>query len=233
MNIRYILASLLSVLALNQTPQIVLADSSFPATANPILREHFRRPLLWTGSEMEVYLMPHFGRHPAAPRSLPGRLTERRVDALIEQFVEKLGGKLEALKQHFEEASRARMWAVDTGLHKAGGNRLALVQWKKSLQKVADKANDIRKMLSPVMIGLKSKSKYRPKLQNFRDSGFLHEMEFIGEEISKSEQRIRQLFVTCSPTVEVEDLMDGGVLLSLHRVRVMSKELSKNPVFAK
>ncbi len=196
----------------------LFSDSLESGRDNPLLRNYFLQQHLQAMSYTDIY-----GR-----RFYRGnvRFLEQSVDRLIDDFLARVIQKLDALKLHFNTALRNREETLsEASNHKSRDQ--AQARWKDSMEELADEAKALRRTLSYVLRGLDSKSDFKPEIEaNAHNSGFLKEIQFIQEQILKAEQRIRDYFFLPTHTVNLADLQGQNMMVYLHRVEKLSKELS-------
>ena len=153
-------------------------------------------------------------------------LDDAEVDRLIDDFLARVCQKLDALKLHFNTALRNRQETL-SGASNPRSRLQAQARWKDSMEQMADEAKSLRRTLSYLLRGLKSKSNFKPEIEaNAHNSGFQKEIKFIQEQILKAEQRIKDYFLLPTHTINLEDLQGPNMLIYLYRVEKLSKELS-------
>ena len=185
---------------------------------NPLLRSYFLQQHLQNMSYTDVY-----GR-----RLYRGnmRFLEQSVDRLIDDFLKRIGQKLDALKLHFNAALRNREETL-SGASDLPSRPQAQARWKDSMEEVADEAKALRRTLSYVLRGLENKSDFKPEIEaHAHISGFQKEIRFIQEQILKAEQRIKDYFLLPTHTINLENLQGQNMMIYLYRVEKLSKELS-------
>lgn len=220
MNYRYTLPSKLLVLVVGGLfSGFVFPDTFEFGRQNPILRNYFLQRCLEATSHIDRYGRRHYSGNT--------RFIERHADWLIDDFLAGMSKKLGALKTHFSEVQRAREEALSLAPNHEG-RRKAQLRWKDSLKAVADQAEDLRKRLSFILMGLDNKSHFTPQIKgDANTSGFQSEIRFIEEQIAKAEQRINDYFFVPTHEVNVENLKGENMMIYLYQVRKMSKKLSE------
>lgn len=184
-----------------------------PARQNPILREHFRKRIDEIGLFKEE-------------RRLSDTFVQRFIDRQIDHYLSQLREKLDLLKTQFAEVERAGKAMREATC--AETIQEARVRCRDALEEVGDQAGSLRSLLSYVLAELKSKDDFKPQIDNrAKDSAFEKETQFIGEQITKAEERIRRYFFEPNNTIRLEDLRGENMLIYLYRVREMSKKLKE------
>ena len=197
---------------------VLFSDSFESSRKNPILRDYFLQQQIRHMSYVDFY-----GR--LVYRG-DVRLLERQVDRNIDNFLEQVTRKLDALKVHFNTVRSSREETL-IGASNDASRRKAQARWKDSLKRMGDEAKDLRKILSNVLRGLDSKSDFKPEIDaHLTNPGFLKEIQFIQGQIVKAEQRIRDYFFVPTHTVNLQDLQGENMMIYLYRVERMSKALS-------
>ena len=198
---------------------LVFPDSIGLARQNPTLRNHFLRQHLTMMSYTDRYGRTYYRGNM--------RFLEQSVDRLVDDFLAQVIKKLGTLKGHFNEVQQARD-EILAGAFNDKGRHEAQLHWKNSLKAVAKQAEDLRKLFSYVLRGLDNKSHFKPVIGGqASSSGYQSEIWFIGEQILKAEQRIRDYFFMPTHTVHVEELRGENMMIYLYRVRKMSAKLSQ------
>ncbi len=196
----------------------LFSDTLESGRDNPLLRNYFLQQHLQAMSYTDVY-----GR-----RFYRGnvRFLEQSVDRLIDDFLARVSQKLDTLKLHFNTALRNREETLsETSNHQS--RHQAQARWKDSMEQMADEAKSLRRTLSYLLRGLKSKSNFKPEIEaNAHNSGFQKEIQFIQEQILKAEQRIKDYFLLPTHTINLEDLQGQNMMIYLYRVEKLSKKLS-------
>jgi hypothetical protein len=154
-------------------------------------------------------------------------MMDLRVSQLVDEYLADLAGRMKVLRKDFKAGLRFRAHALDQ--EKAPEDRLAArVGWKRALAAIEDGAGDIRGMLRPILRGLKSKVNFKPEISDVSvDAGFREEMAFLGEQIGKADQRIRDYFFSPTHIVSVDGLRGENMMIYLYRVQKMSESLKK------
>ncbi len=201
--------------------QFVFPNTFELARENPLLRDHFlQQQLRWMSMPDAAYAREYYPGNAA--------FLEERVDWMIDDFLTELSSKLGRLKTHFKEVQRARTQLLALASDEPEKKRKARLNWKKSLKKVADRAEDLRDMLSYILLDLHRKSNFQARVEaDPSNVGFRREIEFIEDQILKTEKRIREYFFLSTHRIHVHDLQGENMLIYLYRVRKMSKRLSQ------
>lgn len=198
---------------------VLFSDSFESARKNPILRDYFLQQQIRHMSYMDFYGRMHYQGDV--------RLLERQVDRNIDNFLEQVTRKLDALKAHLNRVLR-RQEETPIGASKDKSRRKAQARWKDALKEMADEAKDLRKMLSNVLRGLDNKSDFKPQIEaDANNSGFQKEIRFIEEQIEKADQQIKDYLFAPTHTVHLQDLQGQNMMIYLYRVEKMSKKLSE------
>lgn len=188
------------------------------ARQNPILRNYFQEFLSGSGFSLTF-------RHPERPYSQNRQRDERRIDHQIDHFLKQLREKLDQLKASVSEAKERGQLMLSPGSDNQW--RQQRVLWKKSLKEVADRANDLRTMLSFVLVSFK-KADFDPNPQPDQSNpGFQKELQFIEDQLKHAERQIGNYFFTPNHIVDVDELRGNNLLIDLYRIRQMSRKLSE------
>lgn len=194
------------------------SDSSSLARQNPILREHFRERLQpQSGYSIRVW----------SPGSQSDRYLEMRIDGLIDDFLNNLKRKLDALKFNFAEVRQAgdQLTAAAAPGHNPRKARGLL---RKSLQALAKRTDKLADELAFLLIDFDRGRNFRLRSQpGGRDPALGQELRFMEVQLEKAEQRIQDYFFLSENTVDIRNLQHENMLIYLDQVRDLSKEISK------
>ncbi len=198
---------------------VLFSDSFESARKNPILRDYFLR--------QQIRLMSYIDFYGTMRYRGDVWLLERQVDRSIDDFLTRVTRKLDALKVHLNTVLSSREETL-IGASNDKSRLKARAYWKDALQEMADEAEDLRKMLSPVFRGLDNKSDFKPQTEaDANNLGFEKEIRFIEEQIEKAEQRIKDYLFAPTHTVHLQDLQGQNMMIYLYRVEKMSTKLSE------
>ncbi len=156
------------------------------------------------------------------------QLLDRFIDSQIDYLLQSLDEKLESLQESFsqlQELRRERLQRRDD---------LPLEQvkqrWEAAVRSVGDEARSLYKMIEFVLANLKKGSTFRPVIESdAAKHAFEKETRFIGDHIEMAKQGIEEYFFTPTHTVQVSELGGENMLVFLHRVQEMCKELRRHP----
>lgn len=132
------------------------------ALQNPLLRNYFRQLYLDSSSFTFV--------NRTDPHSAEAQFFERQIDLLAADFLKRLAAKLRALSIHFYEARKSRGEMLNSAPD-AGRRVMLQNQLKFSLKSLAQEANDLRKTLSLILVGLDHKADRKPLTKNWGPLG--------------------------------------------------------------
>ncbi len=195
------------------------AEQAGIAAYHPLVRDYARERCIqvWsmTAHDGTKYLR-------VSPRTL-----NQHVDNYAQLFVDRLVQKIDTLKDHFKTVQQARTEALaETSGH--ARKQQARRRWQKSLAAVARSAGDLSQTLSFVLINLDRKAPFEPRIDSKAGhSGFKDEMNFMEGQIRKANERIHEYFFTPTHVIRFDDLQSGNMMVHLHRVTKMAKELRK------
>ena len=195
------------------------AEQAGIAAYHPLVRDYARERcmsvLSRTAPDGTQYLRVH-----------PSTLNQH-VDRYAQLYLDRLVQKLDSLNEHFETVQQARTEA----LAKTSGPNpkdQARRLWQKSLTALAESARDLSRTLSFVLVDLNRKAPFEPRIdRKSGNSGFKEEMEFMKGQIREADQRIHEYFFTPTHVIRFDDLQRGNMMVHLHRVTKMAKELRK------
>lgn len=178
-----------------------------PARQNPILREYFEKQYMTldTIKDNDRFMQDYI---------------DRKIDYLLKQINERMA----AVKSSFEEVGKAR--EETTPARHEGGSQEAGQRLKAALKTLADQAESLRKMLSLMLVDLKSEVAFKPRLP--AEAGrnrFENEIRFLAEQIEKAEQGIDDYFFQPNNVVQLEELKGENMMVFLYRVREMARRL--------
>lgn len=193
------------------------------ARQNLLLRDYFRQLALGVVPGTVEFHAPNYS--PGKDPYLASRL-ESRVDWLIGDFLVRLNRKMGALKTHFDDMVKMQeQLAAPSAAFESQGQR---TRWKRSLRSVEDEADDLRNMLSFILVELHAKTDFKPQVRSRKDHvGFREELEFMSKQIAKAEQGIQDLFLAPTYEVDIRDITGENVMINLYRVRKMSEALRR------
>ena len=193
------------------------AEQAGLAPFHPLVRDYARSRCMQVYSRTAADGTQYLRVHPST--------LNQDVDRYAQFFVDKLVQKIDTLKDHFKTVQQARTEALaETSGHDR--KQQARRRWQKSLTAVARSAGDLSQTLSSVLINLDRKAPFEPRIDSKAgDSGFKDEMNFMEGQIRKADQRIHEYFFTPTHVIRFDDLQRGNMMVHLHRVTKMAKEL--------
>jgi hypothetical protein len=100
--------------------------------------------------------------------------------------------------------------------------------WENSLEEIEDHTGSLRKKLSLLMLGFKSKSEFKPQFTpNSAEECFETELAFLSQQIKQADQQIHDFLIAPTHLVGVSQLSSESFLIKLHEANQMAKELKK------
>lgn len=99
---------------------------------------------------------------------------------------------------------------------------------KGTIKELAEHAHNLRTMLAFVLIDLKGNSEFKPEIKpEAVGNGFEKEIEFLREQVQKTDEHIRNYFFSPNHTVSLDELKGENMLAFLYRLREMAEKLHK------
>lgn len=209
---------LAGTILLNLSISTLLPYSDSEPATNPVLINYFRERAVSNFTFIDPY-----GRKRSRASSFQ---IEQLAQHLARNFVRDLEKSLHDLSFEMQ-----KLRAVHQDIKLAGDTNSeasALALWEDSLEEIENETGSLRKKLSLLMIGYKSKSDFKPRFTpDSAEECFERELGFLDQKIKQADQQIHDFLIAPTHLVGVKQLSSESFLVQLHEANQMAKELKK------
>lgn len=202
-------------------PAAVSDDDLESAIQNPYLRERFKE------RELDIVIGPLGQRRrwnrPPWERDTYDFMLERRIDQLLRLYLKDVIEKREALRSTMEEVETAASELRDAPQSEAW---VAASRLRKSMDRLADRADDLRSSLASVISELPEKTDFKPEIKaNAKLIGFPAETEFLRRHVDNALRRVDEFFFQPGNTVSLVELQGDDMMVALYKVEKMAEKV--------
>jgi hypothetical protein len=189
-------------------------------TGNILLREYFLQRYLELHGERDP-IGPVIAREQAKNPKLDP-MAERFIDSQVNQFIQELEQKLEAMKSGIAQLESVRR---DAGSAQGTADSTTRVRLRELAKEVGNQAGDLFNMVAIVVANLEVK-KQAVRVPEQSESLDV-EVEFLEKHVNKAEEKLKALFLQPTHTVDLEELRGANVLTELKAIEQVSNQIRK------
>jgi hypothetical protein len=153
---------------------------------------------------------------------------EEFVDRQIDAFIGEIRSKLEELKTNLSVAEKLRERLISENMQPSVLHS-AVRAFDAALEETEDSADDLRDMLSTVLVGLERKGSFKESIfESSYGNWYEKEVRYIRERITDSEKRIHSYLFESRNVVHANELKEESMMTCLFFAEQMAKIIRKD-----
>ncbi len=177
---------------------------------NPLLREFFTTQFIGGTSDRDA---------------LHVDVVDRYVDMQIESFGKTVSRDLEELRSSSESVALLRKRWIEA--RRDPERKQAAAALAVMLRRLADRSDSLADLLQAVFPDLRRNKKLDLKVERTdAENGYLRQVTFLQEQVTKAEQLIRDYLFRPAQTIRVTDLSSENMLMRLDWVESIAKQVA-------